>query len=548
MPARTSTSLLAAALTLAATAQLAHAELKVASLFSDHMVLQRDMPDTVWGWSTPNDSIQVTAGTHHATAVAGPNGRWIAKLGPLPASDEPMNVVIQSKSDTITLHDVLVGDVWLSGGQSNMQFWLAEANGGKAAMADAPHHPLIRFYSENGQPAFSPAIEPHGRWELNTPEMAQRASAVAYFFALDIQQAEHVPIGLIQTAIGGSPAEAWTSAEVLRSNPQLKHYADARDESERNQPQIKRVHDEWLKDYGNAFFAAAGKWREAEADAKKNNRPVPPPPRPGAPEPLAPMWFKTPTVLYNGFIAPIAGYTIKGVIWYQGEDNTNPMPNAELYDTLFPAMIADWRQRWGQGNFPFLYVQLANFMGRPQQPVDTGWARVRDAQRRTLQASPNTGMAVAIDLGQNNDIHPKDKADVGHRLARAARRVAYGEHDLVAWGPLYKSMSRDGSAIRIQFDSVGSGLTIGIGPTTQPGVAPAAPASTLHGFSIAGPDKQFVWAEAHIEGDQVVVSSPRVANPVAVRYGWADDPDVNLYNKEGLPASPFRTDDWPASR
>jgi sialate O-acetylesterase len=310
-------------------------------------------------------------------------------------------------------------------------------------------------------------------------------------------------------------------------------------------PKWEAADQAWVEKYGAANDAAMKKWTADAAAAKAAGQAVPPRPAPAPRRPGKPAQPDedphVPTVLSNGMVAPIVPYAIKGAIWYQGESNAG---NSVQYQTLFPTMITDWRTRWGEGDFPFIWVQLANFMapvGAPVQSSD-GWPGLREAQSMTLKL-PNTGQAVIIDIGQANDIHPKDKADVGARLALAARHVAYGE-DLVFSGPMYDSMKVDGDKVQIKFKDVGSGLTIAAAPSTQLSVPQGAAADHLEGFSIAGADHKFVWATAEIDGDSVTVSSPEVHDPQAVRYAWANNPKANLYNKEGLPASPFRTDDW----
>jgi sialate O-acetylesterase len=338
----------------------------------------------------------------------------------------------------------------------------------------------------------------------------------------------------------------------LQAVPELAGYLKRFEAIKANLADLKKKYeDETLPHWQQRADAAMAKWKDDAAKAKADGQPAPHKPplpaRPTAPDANPNLA----TVLTNGMIAPIVPYAIKGAIWYQGESNAG---QAELYRTLFPTMISDWRTRWGEGDFPFIWVQLANFLARNNEPTQTpdGWPGLREAQSMTLKL-PNTGQAVIIDIGQGSDIHPKDKLDVGYRLALAARHVAYGE-DLVFSGPTYEAMKVEGDKIRLSFKSLGAGLTIAAAPSTQEGVPAAAPASELKGFAIAGSDHKFVWATATIEpsagagqvGDTVVVTSPDVHDPQAVRYAWANNPEANLYNKEGLPASPFRTDDWGA--
>jgi len=385
---------------------------------------------------------------------------------------------------------------------------------------------------------------------VQTPSALSRNSAV-------VLSDQHVPVGMIGTYWGGTPAQAWTSLETLKSVPELNPLANdfesvSSNLAEKKQtyltdtlPKWEKADADWKQKHGAGYQDELKKWTADSAIAGAAGKPVPPKPVPAGQEPRKPNAPDNdpnlPTVLNNGMIAPIVPFAIKGAIWYQGEANGG---QPKQYRTLFPAMITDWRARWGEGDFPFVWVQLANFMARTPGPTQTadGWPGLREAQSMTLKL-PNTGQAVIIDIGQGDNIHPKDKLDVGNRLALAARHVAYGE-DLVFSGPTYDSMQIDGGKITLKFTNIGSGLTIAAGPSTQPGAPQAELASTLKGFSIAGADHKFVWATATIQGDSIIVSSPEVQDPQAVRYAWANNPEANLYNKEGLPASPFRTDDW----
>jgi sialate O-acetylesterase len=377
-------------------------------------------------------------------------------------------------------------------------------------------------------------------------------SAVAYFFGRDVHKAlGGAPVGLIHTSWGGTPAEAWTSMEVLEAEPALKPYVDRRKQFEggieaatkkwetETFPKWQAAQTQWEEEVGKSYRAALAKWN------KDKTGPMPTPAKAAPRRPESPK--EDPhygAVLYNAMIHPLIPLSIKGAIWYQGESNAS---QPGLYRTLFPAMIKDWRTRWGAGDFPFLWVQLANFQRRENEPTQTegGWPGLREAQNMTL-ALPNTGQAVIIDIGEGNDIHPKNKDTVGQRLALSALKVAY-EKDVVFSGPTYENMSVEGGKVRVKFKSVGGGLVIGAAPAIRLGQEAKKPLDKVVGFAVAGEDKKFVWANAVIEGgDTVVVSSDAVAKPVAVRYAWANDPECNLYNKEGLPASPFRTDDWVA--
>ena len=614
------------------------ASLRLARLFADHMVLQRDQPVRVWGWAEPGQRVSVRIADFDVPAMTGPTGRWQTLLPPFEAGG-PRTLTVEAGA-TVTVHDILFGDVWLASGQSNMEFKLGSGVvNGEQEIAEADH-PQIRFFTVPNvvSPAPRPELE-SGEWRICSPENAPEMSAVAYFFARHLHREEGVPIGIVDATWGGTPAEAWTSAEMNLSLPHYRgpmteildsdrdwqrefdeneargvakweqiedlekatsygaHRPDYDDGSWKtvelpNQPPLSDF--VWLRRTvalekggepgyrlrlgtfanvsavfvnGTQVYHKAGNARIREVQIPDgvlrrgdnliairalndwNNEtyidsPMDLGPEGGAPvvslegawrfsssvEPPMPEYVRyshTPSFLYNGMIAPIEGYTLTGAIWYQGESNAG---EAHAYRTLFPAMIQDWRVRWRQGNWPFLFVQLANWRARKPQPAASDWAELREAQLMTL-ALPETGMAVTIDIGEADDIHPRNKQDVGKRLALAARKLAYGE-DLVYSGPLYRSMEVRGSEVVLSFDLVESGLA-------------ARDGETLTGFAVAGADRQFAWAEARIEGDQVVVRSDLVAAPVAVRYGWADNPACNLVNREGLPASPFRTDTWP---
>jgi len=555
------------------------------AIFGDHMVLQRGIPVPVWGWADPNEKVTVTAGETSATATTGTDGKWRVALDKLTASDKPISVAVAGKN-TVTISDVLVGDVWVCSGQSNMEFnlggrllmlsasesaakgipdaWTASLaspwfGGAHDAATEVPKadHPTLRLFIVKRKIAYDPQEDCTGAWVACTPATAARFSAVGYFFGRDILDQEHVPVGMIGSYWGGTAAESWTSLDGLKSEPSLAQQVKNTENTKAHiaeyqqtflnelLPAWQKDHDAWEQEVNKPYQEVLATWRADAAKAKAAGASPSPSPTPARPEPRKPISpyenAGVPTVLTNGMIAPIVPYAIKGAIWYQGEANAG---HAKQYETVFPTLIRDWRTRWGEGDFPFIWVQLANFMERTPDPTQTsdGWPGLRDAQTKTLSL-PNTGQAVIIDIGADRDIHPKDKSDVGQRLALAARHVAYGE-DLVYSGPTYDSIQVEGAAARVKFKNVGTGLIIGAAPSTVAG-APAEPAAAeLKGFSIAGEDQVFYWAKASIDGDGVVVSCPEVKEPKAVRYGWANNPEVNLYNKEGLPACPFRTDDW----
>ncbi len=521
----------------------ARAEVKLPALFGDHMVLQQEATLPVWGWAEPGEKVTVTFGDKKAEATAGADGKWRCDLPAIPAGTPPGTLVVAGKN-TVTIQDVLVGDVWLCSGQSNMEFHL----GRDATQATDDQ---IRLFHVPHVLALAPRADVAAKWQICTPATAGDFTAVGYYFAKNLRGVLKRPIGLIESSVGGTGAQEWTDLPTLQGDPALKHYAtmataslaaypggDA--EYEAKTTAADQASRDWAatvkldKDYQ----AALKTWTADAAQARQEHKPAPPAPKPPLPKPAGVKPGRgSPTLLYNGMIGPLIPYAIKGTIWYQGENNAMNTATALEYGTLFPAMIKDWRAQWKQGDFPFLFVQLANFTAR-----GADWPQLRESQLETLSL-PNTGMAVIIDIGTAGNIHPPDKKDVGLRLSLAARHVAYGEK-LVYTGPMYDSMKADGDKIRISFkdDSVGGGLVIGTAPWTDPKDTPVSK-TDLQGFSIAGADKKWVDAGAKIDGNTVVVSSSEVPNPVAVRYAWKDDPRCNLYNKEGLPASPFRTDD-----
>jgi sialate O-acetylesterase len=411
-------------------------------------------------------------------------------------------------SNTVTLRDILFGEVWVASGQSNMEWSVSRSNNPEQEIAKSDF-PSIRFFQVKNTVADAPVDDVTGSWESCNPERTGAFSGVAYFFARDLHQRMRVPVGILQSDWGGTPAQAWTSKAALEADPRLHRYAENWSKLLANHPEAQARYEEQL-----------AKWKQAAEEAKAAGRTPAAQPRP----PMGPGSPHTPSGLYNAMIAPLAPFTIRGVIWYQGESNAGRVDN-ELYRLLFPAMIQDWRNAWNQGAFPFLFVQLANFA----PPAAGTWPVLRESQLATLELR-NTGMAVATDVGDSNDIHPKDKQTVGTRLALAARAIAYGEK-ITYSGPVYRQAATERGEMRLWFDHTGSGLR--------------ARGDKLTGFEIAGADRRFVPAEARIDGATVIVSSPQVQSPAAVRYAWANDPVANLINAEGLPATPFRTDRWP---
>jgi sialate O-acetylesterase len=629
--------------------QTAFCNVRLPRLVSDNMVLQRDTDVKIWGWADKGENITVTFNGKTYTTTADKDGKWMLSLSPSKAGG-PYNMEIKAENEII-LKNILIGDVWLCSGQSNMELdmeTLKDKYPNEIANSD---YSSIRQFEVPDKYYFDAPRDDveSGSWQPANPRTVLKFTAVGYFFAKELNKKYHVPIGLINASLGGSPAQSWMSEDALKPFPDyiatLEKYKDP--------AYIKQVEDKdkaasdawygrinkedkgiapgekpwfdptydasqwatmdvpgywadgplgnvkgvvWFRKEIDVPASMAGKparlWlgRIVDGDetyfnakkigetgyewpARKYNIPSDllkegkntivvrvinssswarggfvmekPYELVGAgqtidlkgpwqyklgvvSEPIQPKTFIQwqPVCLYNGEIAPLLNYVIKGIIWYQGEANTkNPLE----YQTLFPALIANWRQKWDQGDFPFLFVQLASFMATKDQPSESSWAELREAQLKTLSV-PNTAMAVTIDIGEGADIHPLNKVDVGKRLALAAENLAYGEKDVVYSGPIYKSMAIDGNKITLTFTDTDGGLV-------------AKGCSELKYFAIAGPDKKFVWAKAKIEDDKIIVWNDSIPNPVAVRYAWADNPDTaNLYNKAGLPASPFRTD------
>ena len=641
--------------------------MQLASVFGDHMVLQREIPIPVWGTAAVGEAVTVTLAGQQARTVADARGQWMLQLPAMPAGG-PFEMTVSGAS-TLSLRDVMIGEVWVCSGQSNMEMAVQSVNDAEGEIERAAY-PDIRLFTVPKHTAFTPETavsDPHA-WELCAPNTVPAFSAVGYFFGRELYQRLGVPIGLINTSWGGTVAETWTSREGLLAEPSLHPLLENLDNTLPNLEQMTAAYEaekrQWelspmRQDPGNSGWAQGwadpatdttdwdemplpGAWQErgmifsgvfwfrreveipaawagkdltlsigacdksdvtyfnnvemgglsidersdawciprtytipaALVQSGKNTIAVRvfsniyhggmtgpasqmhigPVDASGAPISLVGPWryqieynfgLVTPppitapappgmdnpnwaTLLYNGMIAPLIPYAIRGAIWYQGESNAD---RGEQYRTLFPAMITDWRKRFAVGDFPFLFVQLANFMEPPTEPTDCQWAELREAQTMTLDLA-NTGMAVIIDIGEAVDIHPRNKQDVGYRLALNALANTYGMADLPYSGPLYTRMEVEGNAIRLFFDHTNGGLQ--------------CRGERLEAFAIAGEDRAFVWADAVIDGDTVLVSSPHVSAPVAARYGWANNPPCNLYNGANLPASPFRTDAWPA--
>jgi sialate O-acetylesterase len=477
------------------------AAVKLPSVISDHMVLQQGMPVRIWGSADPGETVRVNFQGQSVSTKAAANGKWEAWLKPLSAAG-PLEMTIAG-GNSIVVKDVLVGEVWVGSGQSNMEFVLSNANNHDEEIARADY-PMVHLFHVKRAVSEQPLDDVTGTWEVCSPASIARFSAVEYFFGRQLHQALHVPMGLIESDWGGTPAQSWTSKQALEADPSLKFILDDWDRTVANYPAAKEAYDKRLEG-----------WTKAAEQARSEGKTAPP--RPGPP--AGPGHPNTPAGLYNAMIAPLTPYGIRGVIWYQGESNASEA-HAYRYRRLFGGMIQDWRNRWGQGDFPFLFVQLANFQSNQWWPV------LRESQTETLRLR-NTGMAVAIDVGESKDIHPKNKQDVGKRLALAAMHVAY-QRPVEYSGPLFSRATPESGQMRVWF--------------THSDEMQAKEGGPLTGFTIAGADGNFVAADAKVDGDTVVVSSPQVSDPAAVRYAWADDPKCNLVNRAGLPAVPFRSD------
>ena len=507
---------------------IVRAEVRLPAIFSDHMVLQRDRPLPVWGWGDPGEKVRVAFGRETAEAIVAEDGRWQCTLAAQGVSREGRELII-SASNEIRVRDVLLGDVWLCSGQSNMEWALGGCDAAEDIRESA--YPLIRHFGVEYHFASTPQKDVKGRWLVSKPETSHGFTAVGYYFARRVHQETGVPIGLLRSSVGGTNIECWMSQETLMNTPVLEPYA--------------RMMRDSLAQYQKDLSIVVSSVEEWTASAKKaiaEGREIPMPP--AVPDfPFGEKMFRPRCVtLHNGMIHPLKPFSMRGVLWYQGENNAGSAADGVQYIEKKRAMISDWRKWFGDPDLPFYYVQLASWQKPSNDPANAeGWAYFRDAQRRCLTL-PNTGMAVAIDIGDAEDIHPKNKFDVGDRLARWALANQYGKK-LEFSGPLFRELKVSGNKAIIEFDHVGAGLMVGRkhgrDPVTQ------ADGEPLRRFAIAGSDRVWKWADAQIVGDTVVCSHPGIENPVAVRYAFTMNPDgANLYNKDGLPASPFRTDEW----
>lgn len=631
------------------------ANVKLPSLVGDNMVLQRDTQIKLWGWAESGEKVTILFLNKQYSQTTGKDGKWVITLPSIPAGG-PFEMVIKG-NNTINIKNILVGDVWLASGQSNMEFQLQKVNNAETEIESA-NFDHIRLFSVDKSNSFQKKQEcSSSGWQVCSPTTVKNFSAVAYLFGRELFDRYKLPIGLISGSIGGTPAEAWISAEGLKEFPsfqdqlsalakldnktidtykaQLANWTKEYESIDRGRTpngtpwtdvnlntsdwSIMKQPGSWTKNRdlkgfcgtiwlrkeinlpkafegnlvdinlgvilisdslfinghfigatnsysinrkysipgnlvksgrnvitlrisgANSFGGMTGLDDDLFIQQGKNRIPLSGdwlyktgPDLSDFPEHIILTYFnqfspQTPTVLYNAMIEPLQTFAIKGVIWYQGETNAESMSKAKQYNLLFPALIKDWRSKWGY-EFPFLFVQLAGYKPDKSEPSDYEWAHLREAQCKALSL-PNTGMATAIDIGEEQDIHPKNKQEVARRLALAAERVAYNEK-VVFSGPTFKSMKIEGTKIRLNFDNIGSGILV------------KDKYRNIRGFAIAGADKKFKWANAYLDGADIIVCEETIDHPVAVRYDWGNSPDGNLYNKEDLPAIPFRTDEW----
>ncbi len=484
------------------------ADVTPAPLFQDHAVLQRDKPVPVWGRADPGERVTVAFKGQSVAATADADGRWMVYLEPVEASAEPAELTLTGKN-TVTIRDVLVGEVWLASGQSNMEWSVTRSADAEKEIA-AARFPLIREFNAARTSAMEPADTVAGAWKICSPESAGDFSAVAYHFARSLHRRLGVPVGIVNSTWGGTAIETWTDARTLRATAAWPAI-DARWQEGLAVFEERKVN--------HPLEMAA--WREAEEKARAAKTPNPLPwPR----APVGPGTPYAPAGLFNGMIAPLQPYALRGFLWYQGESDWR---RPAEYAQLFPAMIGAWRAQWGADDLPFNFVQLAGYQV-PDDPSGRGWAWLREAQTAAL-ALPATGMAVAIDIGDPKDIHPRNKQEVGRRLALLARTGVY-ELPGDAHGPVFASAQREGAALRVRFRHVTDGLT-----------AEKKPPQALE---VAGADRKFYPAAGRIERDTLIVSAPEVREPVAVRYAWSNHPEANLFGGNGLPVAPFRSDTW----
>lgn len=492
---------------------IALADVSLPSVLSDNMVLQQGKPIVIWGQADAGEKVAVTLGTTSAQTSADAKGSWQVTIAAMKASKQPITMTVAGKN-TLTVENILIGEVWVCSGQSNMA-WVVSGAKNAAEEIAAADYPEIRLLTVPQTLAEQPQENVKARWAVCSPKKVGAFSAVAYFFGRDLHKALGVPVGLINSSWGGSPIESWTPMDSFKTDPDLSQF-----------PAMIERHTQRLPAAREAYKEQYEKWKAMKEQVVAT--------RPDAATkpnfPRAPQAPVTPGVefggMYNGMIAPLTRLGIAGAIWYQGEANAVSPDAAENYAKELPAMIRGWRKAFGQES-PFLFVQLANYMPRKGPSHKSSWAMLRDSQTATL-ALPKTGMAVIIDAGTGGDIHPKDKQIVGKRLALAGLAVAYDKKDVVYQGPTMESVTADGTKLVVKFKHAEGGLVT------------KGDNGEVCGFAVAGADGEYVWAVAKLDGDSVILTSADVAKPVAVRYAWGDNPNCSLYNKADLPAVPFR--------
>lgn len=524
-------------------------ELWLPAIFGDHMVLQQGKDLPVWGKAIPGKEVIVKVGTQTGKAQVGQGGKWMVRLKPLPVNNKPVEMQVSCEGSTKKFTDVLVGDVWLCSGQSNMAMGVGAIKNSKEVIAKA-NHPELRLFMVLRQVSYDPTDQVKGKWLVCTPKNIMMDggwkgfSAVAYFFGVDLLKARKIPIGLIGSYVGGTHIQAWSSLESLATFKErdstcakrVRAFKKAKTNLAKDQVEYDTVllpkWKETLAAERQKLKLALAEWKKETKLAKEQNKPAPKRPKMGKlpRHPKNPKGnFSLATVLFNGMVNPLIPYAITGAIWYQGEANCYS-GQAENYAKMLPMMITDWRKRWGQGDFPFIFVQLPNLESKK-----TTWPILRDSQLQSL-AVPKTAMAVTIDVGDPRNLHPPIKKPVGNRLALAARGLVYGEN-IAYSGPIIKTATLQGNKVVLTFDHVGKGLTTAkLGEDFQITEIAEVPAN----FELAGKDGKFISAQAKIVGDTVLVWHDDIKQAVTVRYAWAPCPVVNLYNKNGLPVSPFK--------
>ncbi len=506
-------TLYACFLIIAAAVANCPAAVTLPDILGDNMVLQQGRPVPVWGKAAPGETVQVTFGDRTQSTTADAQGNWNVLLGPFTASATPATMTI-SGANRIELRNILVGEVWLCSGQSNMQWTLEQSKGGAAAI-QAADYPAIRLFNVSRDVAFKRKEGQLATWQGCSPATAPDFSGVGYFFGLELYRELGIPIGLINASYGGSQAEAWTPVEYLAASSDLRPCIEREKIWAAERPAVEAAYTQQIKDWEAAVA-------NAEAAGQK------PPGRPRVPDALRD--YRIAASIYNNMITPLIPFAIRGALWYQGESNEE---RAEQYELLLPTMIRAWRERWGQGDFPFAIVQLPNFRSTSPEPADEAWSHIRDAQRKTCLQVPHTGLIVTIDIGEANDIHPTNKLDVGRRLERWAMADVYGRK-ITKSGPVFRKARYRRHKVKLLFGETGAGLRMCSG-------------TALQQFAIAGADKKWYWAKAKIRGKKkVIVWADEVERPEAVRYAFNNNPvGPNLSNETCLPATPFRTDNWP---